>query len=78
MSVKTGETGTNSNVFVSLYGNKSAIESIGLNEQVSKRKKNLFEKATLDEFEFEANDVGKVSNVLKRILSKTLFYICVF
>lgn len=61
MSVKTGEMGTNSNVFVSLYGSKSAVESIGLNEQVSKRKKNLFEKATLDEFEFEANDVGKVS-----------------
>lgn len=65
MSVKTGDktnSGTDSNVFVSLYGSKSAVESVQLDEKSSKRQKNLFEKGSLDEFEFEANDVGKVKN----------------
>lgn len=70
VSVKTGDkmnAGTDSNVHVSLYGSKSAVESIALDAGVSRRaaKTNLFERASLDEFEFEANDVGKVTQFLR-------------
>lgn len=62
VSVKTGDkmnAGTDSNVKLTIIG-KSSLE-FALDAKSSKKKKNLFEKGNLDEFEFESTDVGKVS-----------------
>lgn len=64
VSVKTGDkmnAGTDSNVKLTIIGNKSSLESFALDAKSSKKKKNLFEKGNLDEFEFESTDVGKVN-----------------
>lgn len=62
--IKTGNkmnAGTDSNVILSIYGNKSSLQSIPLDMKIStKSKKNLFEKGSIDEFETDGNDVGKV------------------
>lgn len=52
--------GTDSKVQLSIYGNKTSVESMLLDSKFSKKKKNLFEKGNTDEFEIEENDVGKV------------------
>lgn len=56
--------GTDSNVTLSIYGDRSALQSILLDSKISpslnNKKSNLFEKGSTDVFELEGNDVGKV------------------
>jgi outer membrane biosynthesis protein TonB len=64
ITVKTGNktsAGTDSNVTLTIFGTKTSLQSLRLDaEKSTKKKKNLFEKGNVDEFEITGNDVGKV------------------
>jgi hypothetical protein len=63
--VKTGDkmsAGTDSKVSLSVYGDKARLESVILDASVStNKKKNPFERNSLDEFEIEGVDIGNVN-----------------
>lgn len=68
VAVVTGDelgAGTDSNVFITVFGAKANTGEIKLNESncVNQKKKDLFEKGTTDQFEFEAKDVGSMSHI---------------
>lgn len=65
ISIKTGTdfgAGTDSKVTVRLIGTKGTTGDLTLDEKnASKKSKNYFERGNLDEFAFQAADVGQVS-----------------
>jgi hypothetical protein len=65
--VKTGHglnAGTDSSVFLTIFGNKTKTEQIQLSKGSAKREGKLFDKAKLDEFHVMAPNVGQVNFLL--------------
>lgn len=68
VTIKTGDktgAGTDSAVRLSIYGDKSQIESVQLDQNVAvnAKKKNLFEKNSLDEFQLNGDNIGTVKSL---------------
>ena len=57
--------GTDSNVSITIFGAKDNTGELKLNEAVWKnqKKKDLFERGQMDEFEVEAKDVGIIDHI---------------
>ncbi len=68
VDIKTGDdigSGTDSNVFLSIFGDKGDLQKVHLH--TAKNNKNKFEKGGLDKFDLELKDVGKVHLTQKRV-----------
>ena len=66
------EAGTDSAVFLEIFGTNANTPKLNLNNTTSLDKKaNLFEKSKTDVFEVEAVNVGKVNEV---IIAHSLYY----
>ena len=67
VTVKSGDksSGANSNstLTLSAYGNKGALEAVKLNSKVGGKPKGIFERNSVDEFQFEDKDIGKLDRV---------------
>lgn len=67
VTVKTSEefsSGTDANVSLNIFGSSASTGNILLDKNKSANKKtDLFEKGSMNEFSFEANDIGKVIKI---------------
>ncbi len=72
MSIRTGDrsgAGTDSNIYVTLYGTKGKTREIRLNGYI---KGDAFERGDLDHVRFAAEDVGDLKSILVRSDNKYL------